>query len=422
MHGKLSLVQHKMFNALLLHAYHALPKQPLHSISVEQLCHTVGYNSQNHAPLRTALRGLATTAVEWGDPTDDDEPWAVSTMLAQAEIRGGIVTYAYSPFMQGKLHNPSIYAAINLTYSHRFGSAYTLRLYEICVRYQRVESTGWKLIPEWKSLLGIEPDQYPAYKDLSRTVLRPAVRSVNKLSDLYVAMETQKRGHGKVHAIRFLIKPNPQLAMPLPAPPPELEAKPLPDFERPALSPASSQATIDHMARLCALGLTRQQAEALSRIHDADHISRNLDFVETRLRAPDHGGIENPAAYTAAAVTQDYAAAGRRRTDYQKQLGRQQHHAEEARSRQKAARVEREEQERRAKQTRLEELDKAWAALSPDMRAAIEHTVLDRALTEPLLRQWYQEDIAKGGGLRPAVHYTILGHRNKALEEFLASS
>ena len=422
MHGRLSLVQHKISNALMMHAYHDLSKQAEHTISVTDLCRVAGYTSTNHIPLRKALRGLMSTIVEWGDPMDDEAPWDASTMLAHAGTRDGVVTYAYSPFMRRKLHNPAVYAAINLTYSHRFGSAYTLRLYEICARYRRVGSTGWKSIQEWKELLGIEQDQYPAYKDLSKRVLRPAVQKVNKLSDLLLTIETQKRSRGKVYAIRFLIEPNPQLAMPMPAPPPELEAKPLLDQEQPALPPAPPQATTDYVARLCVLGLTHQQAETLIRSHDADRISRNLAFVETRLRASDHGGIENSAAYTQAAVTQDYAGAVRRRTDYQEQLGQEQRHAEKVRRLQEAARIEREEQERRAKHARGEELDKAWAALSPDMKAAIEHTALDRALTESLIRQWYQEDIAKGGELRPAVRYTILAHRNKALEEFLGSS
>ena len=422
MHGKLSLVQHKINNALMMHAYHDLSEQAEYMISVTDLCRIAGYTSTNQVPLRKVLRGLMSTIVEWGDPMDDEAPWDASTMLAHAGMRDGVVTYAYSPFMRRKLHNPAVYAAINLTYSHRFGSAYTLRLYEICARYRRVGSTGWKSIQEWKELLGIEQDQYPAYKDLSKRVLRPAVHKVNKLSDLLLTIETQKRSRGKVYTIRFLIKPNPQLAMPLPAPPPELEAKPLPDFERPALPPASPQASTDHVARLCALGLTHQQAEALTRSHDVDRITRNIAFIEMRLRLPEQGGIENPAAYTHAAIAGDWAAAALRATDYKEQLGQEQERAQEARRLQEAARVEREEQERRAKQARREELDKAWAALSPDMKAAIEHTALDRALTEPLVRQWYQEDIAKGGELRPTVRYTILGHRNKVLEEFLGSS
>ena len=223
---------------------------------------------------------------------DGNTPWDAATMLAHAGMSNGVVTYAYSPFMRRKLHNPEVYAAINFTFSHRFGSAYTLRLYEICVQYRRVGSTGWKSIPEWKELLGIEPDQYPAYKDLSKRVLRSAVQKVNKLSDLHITIETQKRSRGRVHAIRFLIKPNPQLAMPMPPPPPELEAKPLPDQERPSLPPASPQATTEHVARLCAIGLTRHQAEGLTQSYDADRISRNLSFVETRLRAPDHGGLK----------------------------------------------------------------------------------------------------------------------------------
>ncbi len=344
-------------------------------------------------------------------------------MISSAELRDATVTYEYSSFMRQKLHNPAVYAAINLTYSHRFGSAYTLRLYEIRVRYRRVGSTGWKSIQEWKALLGIEPAQYSAYKDLSKRVLRPAVRKVNKLPDLFLTLETQKGGRGgKVQTIRFLIKPNPQLAMPTPPPPPELDAQPLPDLERPALSAELPETTTEHEERLCALGLTRTQAAALVPAHSAAHISRNLDYVETRLQAPDRGGIENPAAYTQAAVTQDYAAAMQRRASHEEQLGQERRDLAEARRQQEAVRKDREEQERRKQQERQEQLNKAWEALSEDMKAAIEHTALDRALTESLIRQWYLEDIAKGSELRPTVRYTIMHHRNKALEEYLGNS
>lgn len=95
---------------------------------------------------------------------------------------------------------------------------------------------------------------------------------------------------------------------------------------------------------------------------------------------------------------------------------------EEARRQQEAARREREEQERRTEQARQAKLDKAWEALSEDMKEAIEHTALDRALTESLIRQWYQEDMAKGSELRPTVRYTIMHHRNRALEEYLGNS
>ena len=59
-----------------------------------------------------------------------------------------------APFMRGKLHNPAVYAAINLTYAHRFRGAYTLRLYEICVRYQAGGIDGLEThlrmeIPAW---------------------------------------------------------------------------------------------------------------------------------------------------------------------------------------------------------------------------------------------------------------------------------
>ncbi len=70
MHGKLLLVQHKLYNALLLQAYHFLSKQDQHTIPIAELCKAVGYSSRNRVALKKALRGLVSTVVEWVDPTD----------------------------------------------------------------------------------------------------------------------------------------------------------------------------------------------------------------------------------------------------------------------------------------------------------------------------------------------------------------
>ena len=55
----------------------------------------------------------------------------------------------------------------------------------------------------------------------------------------------------------------------------------------------------------------------------------NIAFIEMRLRLPEQGGIENPAAYTHAAIAGDWAAAALRATDYKEQLGQEQERAQE---------------------------------------------------------------------------------------------
>jgi len=59
--GKLTLLQRKLSNVLLLNAYDALITKPKHQIDAQTLCLMVGYNSNDMATLKQSLRSLAET-------------------------------------------------------------------------------------------------------------------------------------------------------------------------------------------------------------------------------------------------------------------------------------------------------------------------------------------------------------------------
>ena len=50
------------------------------------------------------------------------------TLLAQATIKRGVCTYAYSPELRRRLHNPTMYARISLSMRNKFGSKYAQAL------------------------------------------------------------------------------------------------------------------------------------------------------------------------------------------------------------------------------------------------------------------------------------------------------
>ena len=114
--NKVSLLQRRAWTILLAHAYDRLPSQDVYSVSVKTLSDKLGYDSKDNRHLKAALRALATCAVEW-DILDKDgvHDWGVTTLLAQARIRGGVCTYAYSPELRERLHNPKAYARISLS-------------------------------------------------------------------------------------------------------------------------------------------------------------------------------------------------------------------------------------------------------------------------------------------------------------------
>jgi transcription elongation factor GreA-like protein len=59
--GKLSLLQRKLSNVLLLNAYDMLTRQQRFQIDARTLCLMVGYNSNDFDTLKQSLRGLAET-------------------------------------------------------------------------------------------------------------------------------------------------------------------------------------------------------------------------------------------------------------------------------------------------------------------------------------------------------------------------
>ena len=212
--GKLSLLQRKLSNVLLLNAYDTLQTSQSHSIDAKTLAMIVGYNSNDMDTLRASLKSLAETVAEW-DMLDEDgkQEWGVSSLLSYAKLKGGVCEYAYSPVLAQKLHDPKIYALINVNIQRNFSSGHGLALYENCYRFVRTGSSGWWTLETFRKLMGVEGSAYyETFKHLNAKIIKPAVAEVNKTSDITIEPEFRKKGRA-VSDIRFKIKENPQLAM-----------------------------------------------------------------------------------------------------------------------------------------------------------------------------------------------------------------
>lgn len=433
--GRLSLLQRKVSNILLLNAYDELPEQGIfeHTIRLRTLADVAGFDSNDHQLLREALEALVDVKIKWNVlDRDGEEEWGVSSFLAQAVTKGGVCRYAYPPELRRKLFNPEIYARINLSVQERFGSSYALALYENCVRFRKVGTTGWISLDQWRDLLGIEEGQYDQFKYLNRDVLKPAVKEVNGFSDIRVKMET-KRQSRRIVALKFSIKENPQLML-------ELEGqgsqaarsfgtKALPDPR--SMAPGPDQLLGPLQRRLLGFGLTEAQALDVSTEFDAARITGNLDYVEAELERG--RAIKNIPAFTLDAIRTDYrkgATAGE--TEVEQVVKRKQQAKEEraARKQTAARRREAEEQARRAKaeeearrkeEERAARLDARWSALSEEERVQVEQRAVQRMRDEiPFVYRMYERERAQGksgDALSIAVRSTLRGYRYDALEE-----
>jgi hypothetical protein len=321
--NRLSLLQRKVANVLLLNAYENLFDKDVHAISVRHLSEIVGFDSKDIDTLKKSLRRLAETAIEWNllDNKGKDV-WQVSTMLAEAEISDGECRYAYSRMLREKLYNPEVYARINLAIQRRFSSGHALALYENCARFRSTRSTGWWELVLFRKLMGIEDNEYQNFKDFNKRVVKPAIEQINTQSDISIKVEF-KREKRRVVGLRFLIEDNPQLSLKLSVKeqllssmneglvvdssstlPPHLpevnEDGPPVETVDPKSRDMEREKTLYRMKQF---GLTDKIAKLSLEQNSLSYIEDNLDIVESNYKA---GKVDNLPAYTAAALKNDY--------------------------------------------------------------------------------------------------------------------
>ncbi len=283
--GKLTLLQRKLSNVLLLNAYDTLTTATTHTIDARTLAMMVGYNSNDFDTLRASLRALAETVAEW-DMLDEQgkQEWGVSSLLSFAKLKGGVCEYAYSPALAQKLYDPKIYALINVHIQRNFSSGHGLALYENCYRFVRTGSTGWWTLDVFRKLMGVdESDYYTIFKHLNAKIIKPAVAEVNKSSDILIEPEFKKKGRS-VTDIRFVIKPNPQMAM----------------FE---IDDGDGVRGLPVYATLRRQGVSDRLARQWISEHGEDYVQQKLDYVTGQK------GIKSTVGYLSAALRDDYKPA-----------------------------------------------------------------------------------------------------------------
>lgn len=202
-----SLLQRKISNALLYHAYKELLLKDEHEISIKQLCNLISYSGNNHAVIKEALRGLLSTVIEWNLVNDKtgQEDWTASSILASVSLQGPTCLYAYSPRMKQLLHSPSMFGKINLFIQSRFKSSYGLALYENCVRYRGLSHSKWFEMDLFRKLMGVPTGKYTIFRDFKKRVLDKSIEEVNTYSDVIVEPEYFREGR-QVVKIRFIMK------------------------------------------------------------------------------------------------------------------------------------------------------------------------------------------------------------------------
>lgn len=282
----LTLVQRKLFNALLFHAYHDLPTKSKYEISIKELCRVIGYDSRDYKKIRKALLDLITTAIEWNVINQNDEvtddKWRASSIIAAAKIENGICTYEFSSIMRELLFQPEIYGKIDMKVMVEFGSGYGLALYENCIRYQDIPQTPWFPIDVFRKLIGVSKTAYANFCDFKKRVLDVAIKEVNKFTPINVTAELQ-RDNKKVTKIRFKLK-----------------------NEMKASKEALPAVNVDLLQILMRdFNLSQEKSHDLIVEYEASYIEAKVELIK-KSKPFIQGKIKNISAYLIDALAKDY--------------------------------------------------------------------------------------------------------------------
>jgi plasmid replication initiation protein len=285
--NSLSLIQRKLFNALLYNAYADLPYKQQFEIRGKDLYKLIGYNSKDTATLKEALIGLITIAIEWNVidcSTGQEKKWKASSILASAELSNGVCIYEYSQLMKDLLYQPEIYGQINIELISKFKSGYGLALYENCIRYKGLAQTPWFPIDIFRKLMGVFDRKYQVFKDFKKRVLDIGVNEVNTVSTIRILPEIE-RVNQKVTRIRFKLEKN-------------VDESPI----------QLNKLSIDKELRqvlISTFGFSTQMIEETYSKYDRDYIREKVEII-TQSESFIAGKIRGLAGYLIEALKKDY--------------------------------------------------------------------------------------------------------------------
>ena len=300
--SKISLLQRRAWNVLLANAYNELPDKDIHSVSMVELAAKLGFDSGNQEYLKDVLRSLRSCEVEWNLLNKDNKQvWGIASLLASAEIENGICTYGFAPHLRLKLHNPRVYAKLNLRLQNQFTSRYALVLWEVCFDYFDTDrdqgETPFIPLENFKALMGLEETDYPVYKVLNQSVIKPAMKEINDLTDYHVEVE-QKRLGRKIVELKFRITKVKQLPV---------QESLFPDIEN--LAPVAVELIQAEIDRNMAMKIADRDWDFVSpeKLPEPGTYPDFLSYIAEKIEMSlDASVVKNRAGYIVEAIRENY--------------------------------------------------------------------------------------------------------------------
>ena len=296
--GRLTLLSRRIYNALLYHSQRQGVDEPVYRLALSELIGDSRFNSNNTELLKSHLRDMQATTIEWSTSSSSLKRWVSSQLLGTVTIeeqgrgRPCMVTWRYPDEIKERLVKPHQYTRVLLEMSSQMRSYSAAVLYEIGARY--LTSPGRLSMREdviwWAAVLTGRSDiKEVDYRFLKRDVITKALAEIDALcEDFALELIEHKRGR-KIEEIQFRVVPKAQQRLG------DIDAVNRNVFD------------LALVGRLIALGLKQDEAQDLYATTDEGQLRATLDHVDQRLRNDAMPTLKSPAAYFKDALKKGYA-------------------------------------------------------------------------------------------------------------------
>jgi len=294
--GRLTLLSRRIYNALLYHSQRQGVDEPVYRLSLSELIGDAHFNSNNTELLKSHLRDMQATTIEWSTSGGGLKRWVSSQLLGTVTIdeqgrgRPCIVTWRYPDEIRERLVKPHQYTRVLLEISGQMRSYPAAVLYEIGARY--LTSPGRLSMREdviwWAAVLTGRSDiKEVDYRFLKRDVINKALAEIDALCDDFSLELIEHKMGRKIEEIQFRVVAKVQQRLG-------------------SDDPARNVFDLELVGRLIALGLKQDEAQDLYATVDDGQLRANLEHVDQRLRNQTLPPLKSPAAYFKDALKKGY--------------------------------------------------------------------------------------------------------------------
>ncbi|WP_038215214.1 replication initiation protein [Xenophilus azovorans] len=296
--GRLTLLSRRIYNALLYHSQRQGVDEPIYKLPLSELIGDARFNSNNTDLLKSHLRDMQATTIEWSTSATGQRRWVSSQLLGTVSIeeqgrgRPCIVSWRYPEEIKERLVRPHQYTRVLLEISGQMRSYSAAVLYEIGARY--LTSPGRLSMREdvvwWAAVLTGRSDITEVdYRFLKRDVISKALAEVDALcEDFSLELIEHKRGR-KIEEIQFRVVPRVQQRIG------EVDAAQRNVFD------------LELVGRLIELGIKQDEAQDIYATTDEGQLRATLEHVRQRLRNQALAPLKSPAAYFKDALRKGYS-------------------------------------------------------------------------------------------------------------------